>query len=174
MTGTTFTPADHLAQVVASVDGAADPRLAEILRAALRHLHAFVAEVGLTRDEWFAGIEFLTRVGQTCDGERQELILLSDVLGVSMLVEMLGQAAGGGIAGATSPTEPTVFGPFHVDGAPARPLGASIVDRDVGGQPLTVRGTVRDTAGNPLAGATLDVWQTATASTTSRTPTSRR
>lgn len=153
--GTKVTPGDHLAQVQASVEGAADPRLAEIMRAALAHMHAFVQEVGLTRDEWFAGIDFLTRVGQACDAERQEFILLSDVLGVSMLVEMLGQGTTAGV------TEPTVFGPFHVDGAPPRPLGSSVVDTDLGGETLTVHGTVRDPAGAPIAGACLDVWQTA-------------
>lgn len=153
---TNTSPAEHLAQVQASFDGTADTRLAEIMRAAVAHLHAFVEEVGLTRDEWFAGVDFLTRVGQMCDGQRQETILLSDTLGVSMLVEMLDHA------GAPGTTEPTVFGPFHVDGAPARPLGASIVDREVpGGEPLTVRGTVRSLDGTPLGGAQLDVWQTA-------------
>jgi hydroxyquinol 1,2-dioxygenase len=152
----TTTPAEHLAQVQASFDDAADPRLAEILRAAVAHLHAFVAEVGLTRDEWFAGIDFLTRVGQMCDGQRQETILLSDTLGVSMLVEMLNHAAAPGT------TEPTVFGPFHVDGAPERPQGGSIVDGDaVDGEPLTVQGQVRDQHGRPVGGARLDVWQTA-------------
>jgi hydroxyquinol 1,2-dioxygenase len=149
------TPEEHLAQVQVSVEGAEDARLVEIVQAAVRHLHAFVTEVGLTRDEWFAGVDFLTRVGQMCDDRRQEVILLSDVLGVSMLVEMTGQAASPGA------TEPTVFGPFHVEGAPPRPLGSTIVDRDVGGEPLTVHGTVRDTEGTPLAGARLDVWQTA-------------
>ena len=152
---TKTTPAEHLAQVQASFEAAADPRLAEIMRAAVAHLHAFVEEVGLTRDEWFAGIDFLTRVGQTCDDERQETILLSDTLGVSMLVEMLNDA------GSPGTTEPTVFGPFHVDGAPERALGASIVDTDIGGEPLLVHGTVRNPRGAPLAGARLDVWQTA-------------
>jgi hydroxyquinol 1,2-dioxygenase len=149
------TPEEHLAQVQASVEGAGDARLVEIVQAAVRHLHAFVTEVGLTRDEWFAGVDFLTRVGQMCDDRRQEVILLSDVLGVSMLVEMTDRAATPGT------TEPTVFGPFHVEGAPRRPLGSTIVDRDVGGEPLTVHGTVRDAAGAPVAGACLDVWQTA-------------
>jgi hydroxyquinol 1,2-dioxygenase len=149
------TPEEHLAQVQASVEGACDARLVEIVQAAVRHLHAFVTEVGLTRDEWFAGVDFLTRVGQMCDDRRQEVILLSDVLGVSMLVEMTDRAATPGT------TEPTVFGPFHVEGAPRRPLGSTIVDRDVGGEPLTVHGTVRDAAGAPVAGACLDVWQTA-------------
>jgi hydroxyquinol 1,2-dioxygenase len=153
--GRKVTPEEHLAQVQASVEGADDARLAEIVQAAVKHLHAFVTEVGLTRDEWFAGVDFLTRVGQMCDDRRQEVILLSDVLGVSMLVEMTGQAPTPGA------TEPTVFGPFHVEGAPPRPLGSTIVDRDVGGEPLTVHGTVRDTGGAPVAGACLDVWQTA-------------
>jgi hydroxyquinol 1,2-dioxygenase len=153
--GRKVTPEEHLAQVQASVEDADDARLAEIVQAAVKHLHAFVTEVGLTRDEWFAGVDFLTRVGQMCDDRRQEVILLSDVLGVSMLVEMTGQAPTPGA------TEPTVFGPFHVEGAPPRPLGSTIVDRDVGGEPLTVHGTVRDTGGAPVAGACLDVWQTA-------------
>ena len=152
----TMTPAEHLAQVQASFDAALDPRLAEIMRAAVAHLHAFVADVGLTRDEWFAGVDFLTRVGQMCDGQRQETILLSDTLGVSMLVEMLNHA------GAPGTTEPTVFGPFHVDGAPERPDGASIVDDEhADGEPLTVGGQVRDQEGRPVPGARLDVWQTA-------------
>ena len=143
----TTSPAEHLAQVQASFDDAPDPRLAEIMRAAVVHLHAFVAEVGLTRDEWFAGIDFLTRVGQMCDGQRQETILLSDTLGVSMLVEMVNHA------GAPGTTEPTVFGPFHVGGAPERPCGASIVDdeRD-GGEALTVGGRVCDHEGRPVPG----------------------
>lgn len=153
--GPKVTPEEHLAQVQASVEGADDARLAEIVQAAVKHLHAFVTEVGLTRDEWFAGVDFVTRVGQMCDDRRQEVILLSDVLGVSMLVEMTGQAATPGT------TEPTVFGPFHVEGAPPRPLGSTIVDRDVGGEPLTVHGTVRDSTGAPVGGACLDVWQTA-------------
>ncbi len=88
-----------------------NPRLAEITKSLIRHLHEFVAEVDLTREEWFAGIEALTRTGQMCDDQRQEFILLSDTIGVSMLVEMINHVA------AEGSTEPTVFGPFHVDGA---------------------------------------------------------
>jgi protocatechuate 3,4-dioxygenase beta subunit len=156
-----ITPGEHLAQVQEAFAGTGDARFGEIMRSLVGHLHAFVSEVGLTRDEWFAGIDFLTRVGQMCDDQRQEFILLSDTLGVSMLVEML---AHGGAAGTT---EATVFGPFHVEGAPARPLGASIVEAGEGGgggddgEPLVVSGTVRSLGGAPLAGATLDVWQTA-------------
>jgi protocatechuate 3,4-dioxygenase beta subunit len=148
-----ITPAEHLAQVEASFAG--DDRLAEIMRAAVRHLHAFAEEVGLARDEWFTGIRFLTEVGKMCDDRRQEFILLSDTLGLSMLVEMLDDD------GDEAVTEPTVFGPFHVDGAPERDLGSSIVEVDLGGDPLVMRGTVRDTSGTLIEGARLDVWQTA-------------
>jgi catechol 1,2-dioxygenase len=110
----------------------------------------------LTRDEWFAGIRFLTETGQMCSGERQEFILLSDTLGVSMLVEMLNHG------GAEGTTEPTVFGPFHVDGAPHRQMGDTIVvEPDERDQPLVLRGRVTDLDGNPIADAQLDVWQTA-------------
>ncbi len=150
-----FTPSEHLAQVLASFDDSSDPRLVEISRAAVKHLHAFAEEVGLSRDEWFAGIEFLTAVGAMCDDVRQEFILLSDTLGLSMLVEMLSQG------GADGTTEPTVFGPFHVDGAPARANGDSIVETDTGGEALMVSGTVRALDGSPIVGASVDVWQTA-------------
>jgi protocatechuate 3,4-dioxygenase beta subunit len=147
-----MTPAEHLADVQAAFKPT-DARLGELAAAAVRHLHAFVEETGLTREEWFAGIQFLTAVGHWCDDLRQEFILLSDTLGVSMLVEML---ATNGVPGAT---EPTVFGPFHVDGAPERSLGSSIVDADQGGEALVVRGVVRDVDGKPIGGARLDVWQ---------------
>jgi hydroxyquinol 1,2-dioxygenase len=151
-----ITPAEHLADVLSRYDDSPDDRLAEITRAAIRHLHAFVTEVGLTREEWFAGIEALTRTGQMCDGERQEFILLSDTLGVSMLVEMINHAA------AEGSTEPTVFGPFHVDGAPRREMGDSmVVDHDDEAEPLVVRGVVRGLDGDPIDGARLNVWQTA-------------
>ena len=153
---TQMTPEQHLAEVLARYDDSPNPRLAEISKAAIRHVHEFVAEVGLTREEWFAGIEALTRIGQMCDGERQEFILLSDTLGVSMLVEMINHAAAEGT------TEPTVFGPFHVDGAPRRKMGDDIlVDASEGDRPLLVRGRVTDIGGTPIEGAELDVWQTA-------------
>lgn len=151
----TFTPADHLADVLDAHAHPTDERIGRIVRAAITHLHAFVEEVGLTRDEWFRGIEFLTAVGQMCDDQRQEFILLSDTLGVSMLVEMINQD------GADGTTEPTVFGPFHVADAPLRAIGDSIVDDDDPGTPLTFEGTVRSLDGSPIAGAVVDVWQTA-------------
>lgn len=145
-------PGAHTDAVVASFGNAPD-RLREVLGAAVRHLHGFVSEVGLTRDEWGDGIAFLTAVGQMCTDARQEFILLSDTLGVSMLVELLNQAAPEGC------TEPTVLGPFHVDGAPARSAGESIATRPTAGEPLTLSGQVRSLDGTPLAGATLDIWQ---------------
>lgn len=150
-----MTNEQHLAEVLASYDDSPNPRLAEITRSLVRHLHEFVAEVGLTREEWFAGVEALARAGKLCDESRQEFVLMSDTLGVSMLVEMINHGDAGG-------TEPTVFGPFHVDGAPRREMGESIVtdvmDTD---QTLVVTGTVRDLEGNPISGAELDVWETA-------------
>jgi hydroxyquinol 1,2-dioxygenase len=153
---TAMTPAEHLEEVLASYDENSNPRLVEIMRAATRHLHAFVEETGITREEWFEGIKWLTAVGQKCDDVRQEFILLSDTLGVSMLVEMINQEAAEGT------TEPTVFGPFHMDGAMERELGSSLIDNPVAeGEELVVTGTVRNLDGDPIPGATVDVWQTA-------------
>lgn len=150
-----MTKEQHLAEVIAAYDKSPNPRLAQITTSLIRHLHAFVADVGLTRDEWFAGIEGLTTTGQMCNDERQEFVLLSDTLGVSMLVEMLQHGDSGG-------TEPTVFGPFHVEGAPRRKMGESIViDPMPTDEVLTVTGTVCDLEGEPIEGAELDVWETA-------------
>jgi catechol 1,2-dioxygenase len=146
-----------LADVLSRYESSPNPRLREISEAAVRHLHAFVEEVGLQRDEWFAGIQFLTATGQKCDETRQEFILLSDTLGVSTLVEFVTH---GGTEGTT---ENTVLGPFYVPGSPARARGESmLVDADDGDR-VVIRGTVTDDAGTPLAGATLDCWQNATA-----------
>jgi catechol 1,2-dioxygenase len=146
-----------LEDVLSRHENSPNPRLREITEAAVRHLHAFVAEVGLQRDEWFAGIQFLTAIGQKCDDKRQEFILLSDTLGVSTLVEMLTH---GGTEGTT---ENTVLGPFYVPGSPHRARGETmLVDPDDGDR-VVIRGTVTDADGTPLAGATLDCWQNATA-----------
>jgi catechol 1,2-dioxygenase len=150
-----FTAADHLADVLARYEGSPNPRLAELTTAAIRHLHAFVQEVGLSREEWFAIIDGLTRTGQMCDDQRQEFILASDTLGVSMLVEMINHQA------APGSTEPTVFGPFHVEGSPERAMGESIVVDPGDGEMVTFSGVVRNLAGEPIAGAELDVWETA-------------
>jgi catechol 1,2-dioxygenase len=149
--------AELLADVLSRFENSPNPRLREINEAAVRHLHAFVEEVGLQREEWFAGIQFLTAVGQKCDETRQEFILLSDTLGVSTLVEFVTH---GGTEGST---ENTVLGPFHVPGAPQRARGETmLVDPDDGDR-VVIRGTVTDNEGNPIAGATLDCWQNATA-----------
>lgn len=132
-----------------------NPRLKEIVGALVRHVHAFADEVNLTHAEWEQGIQFLTACGQKSDDTRQEVILLSDVLGLSSLVEMLDYH---GSAGAT---EQTVLGPFYAQGSVARQNGDSIIVTDTGGPRLEVSGTVRDGAGAPIAGARLDVWQTA-------------
>jgi len=144
-----------LADVERSFSGSRDARLREVMEAAVRHLHGFVSEVRPSRDEWRAGIEFLTAVGQTCSETRQEFILLSDVLGVSSLVEMLT------FGGAEGATENTVLGPFYVPGSPMRQNGDSILEDPDPGQPLLVQGRVTDLMGRPLAGAVVDVWQNA-------------
>lgn len=153
---TNITPEAHLEEVLSRYDESPNERLAELTKSFISHLHRFVLEVGLTREEWFAGIEALTRTGQMCDDERQEFILLSDTIGVSMLVEMINHRATAGS------TEPTVFGPFHVEGAPSREMGESIVvDHLDGEEPLVFSGRIIDLEGNPIAGASLDVWSTA-------------
>jgi hydroxyquinol 1,2-dioxygenase len=146
-----------LADVLSRYEESPNPRLREISEAAVRHLHAFVEEVGLQRDEWFAGIQFLTATGQKCDDTRQEFILLSDTLGVSTLVEFVTH---GGTEGGT---ENTVLGPFYVPGSPPRARGESMLVDDDDGDRVVIRGTVTDIAGTPLAGATLDCWQNNTA-----------
>lgn len=128
-----------------------DLRFREIMAAVVRHLHAAVKEVELTQDEWFQAIRFLTKTGQLCDDRRQEFILLSDTLGVSMLVDAINHRKPG------SATESTVLGPFHVANAPKLEMGANI-NQDGKGEPLFMSGSVLDTAGKPIAGATLDIW----------------
>jgi len=145
-----------LDDVVASFDRCPDPRVREIAQAAVRHLHAFVAEVGLTREEWRAGIDFLTAVGHMCSDTRQEFILLSDTLGVSSLVE------GASVEAPEGSTENTVLGPFYVPDSPLRQLGDSTLENEDDGPRLRVRGRVTDLDGRPLSGAEIDVWQNAT------------
>ena len=145
-----------LDDVVASFDQCPDPRVREIAQAAVRHLHAFVSEVGLTREEWRAGIDFLTAVGHMCSDTRQEFILLSDTLGISSLVE------GASVEAPEGTTENTVLGPFYVPNSPLRQLGDSTLENADEGPPLRVRGRVTDLDGAPLAGAEIDVWQNAT------------
>lgn len=129
------------------------PRLREVMTIMVRHLHAAVKEARLTTEEWMTGIEFLTQTGHMCSDWRQEFILLSDVLGVSMLVDALNHDRPEGS------TENTVLGPFYVAGAPHYENGTNIC-LDGKGEPLLVRGRVTDNNGNAVAGATVDVWAT--------------
>lgn len=142
------------AEIVNGRMGAETPaRLREIVSAFVHHLHAAVVETNLTEAEWMEGIRFLTSVGHTCTDWRQEFILLSDVLGISMLVDAVSHDRPEGA------TENTVLGPFYVPSAPAYANGSRIC-LDGKGEPLLVRGQVRNEAGEPLPGVTVEVWQT--------------
>ena len=146
-------PSDALVQqVIERFGNTPDARLRDIMGSLVRHLHAFIQETRLTDSEWMQGIEFLTAVGQKCDDKRQEFILLSDVLGASMQVVA--------VQGDRAPvcTESTVFGPFHVEGAPRIAHGGDIANGATG-TPCVVRGAVRSASGQAIAGATVDVWQ---------------
>ncbi|HVW90912.1 MAG TPA: dioxygenase [Gaiellaceae bacterium] len=139
------------AKAVASFDGCADPRLRELMQSFVSHLHAFATEVALGEDEWRALIDALTATGHITDERRQEFILWSDALGLSMLVDALARPPDGA-------TESTVLGPFYVPGAPLRGYGESMAE-EAAGTPAWVHGRVRSTDGEPIAGAELDVWQ---------------
>ena len=139
-------------RVVDSFAGAPDARLRELTQAAVRHLHAFIREVRLTEEEWKQGIDFLTAVGHLTDERRQEFILLSDTLGASMQTITVNNPADG------DATEATVFGPFFVEDSPRIEHGGDIA-MGAPGQPCWVEGTVRDTAGVPVAGARIEVWE---------------
>jgi hydroxyquinol 1,2-dioxygenase len=143
-------------RVVASFAGAGDERFREIATSLVRHLHAFLADVSLTEQEWAAAVDFLTRTGQKCDDKRQEFILLSDVLGASMAVIDLNHPAGTG--GASPATESTVLGPFFVADAPEFALGDDI-SGGAPGTPCFMSGSVTDTRGEPVPGALLEIWQ---------------
>lgn len=138
--------------VLASFAQTPDERLKTIVRSLVSHLHAFAREVQLTEAEWFRGIEFLTRCGHITDDKRQEFILLSDVLGLSMLTVAMQNDKPEGC------TEATVFGPFHVEGAPQYDAGEDLAN-GAQGQPCVVKGVVRGLGGAPIAGAVMDVWQ---------------
>lgn len=128
------------------------PRLRQVMTALVTHLHAFIREVEPTEAEWLQGIDFLTRTGRICDERRQEFILLSDVLGVSMLVDAINHRS----TEATTPT--TVMGPFHVPDSPRLAHGGNMA-AGAEGEPVIISGTVRSAAGLPIAGAVVDVWQ---------------
>ncbi len=147
-----LTPDEMTAAVIASFDGCSDPRVRELMQAFVGHLHAFVREQRLTSAEWQRAIDILTRTGEITDEHRQEWVLWSDSLGVSMLVDALEHQLPAGA------TESTVRGPFYVAGSPLREYGASIAEQ-AAGAPTLVHGRVLDTSGGAIAGAELDVWQ---------------
>jgi protocatechuate 3,4-dioxygenase beta subunit len=152
MMSTDFSEDSATAAVIGSFADCPDPRLKVVMESFVKHLHGFVGEVEPTLGEWEQAIAFLTDVGHKSVGARQEFILLSDVLGVSMLVDAINNRT------AVDATASTVLGPFHVQDAPARELGADIAVAEDAPR-CVVRGTVRSASGDPLAGAVLDVWQ---------------
>jgi hydroxyquinol 1,2-dioxygenase len=150
---TTTTEDDITAEVLQRFAQTPEPRLRQIMLSLIKHLHAFVEEVELTEAEWFQAIEILTEAGRMCSDKRQEFILFSDTLGVSMVVDLISHRKPDGA------TESTVFGPFHRLGAPEMPAGGNIAYLDQTGTPALVSGRVLDLEGKPIAGALLDVWQ---------------
>jgi hydroxyquinol 1,2-dioxygenase len=140
--------------VVARLKKTKNPRLREIMQSAVKHLHAFAREVNLTEEEWFEGIKFLTAVGQKCDDKRQEFILLSDVLGLSMMCVALNHKTAPGA------TEATVLGPFFAHGAKEYGYGADLREGCTQkGEDVWVSGRVLGTDGKPVPNAALDIWQ---------------
>ncbi|RIX98706.1 6-chlorohydroxyquinol-1,2-dioxygenase [Aureimonas flava] len=146
-----FTEEGSAEAVNARILPEADPRLRRVMESLVKHLHAFVKDVELTESEWEYAIDFLTRTGQICSDSRQEFILLSDALGVSMLVDAINHRRPSGA------TENTVFGPFHVADAPERAMGDTI-SLDGKGELCLYSGRVVDLQGQPIAGAFVDVW----------------
>lgn len=150
---TYFTEENSEDLALARMADSGNPRFVEIMSALIRHLHAAVKEVEITQEEWATAIDFLTRTGKICDDRRQEYILLSDTLGVSMLVDSINHRKGG------QATENTVLGPFYVANAPIREMGADI-NLDGKGRPLVMSGRVLDIHGEPIENALIDTWMT--------------
>jgi protocatechuate 3,4-dioxygenase beta subunit len=148
-----FTEANSEEQVISRITHPKSERFREIMISLIGHLHAMIKDTELTQEEWDIAIDFLTRTGQKCDASRQEYILLSDTLGVSMLVDAINHRKHGGA------TENTVLGPFYVANAPIREMGANI-NLDGKGLPLFMSGKVIDIHGNPISGALIDTWMT--------------
>jgi catechol 1,2-dioxygenase len=147
-----FTEENSAEVVTARNANASDERLKEVMAVITRKLHEAVREIEPTQEEWFKAIMFLTQTGQMCNEWRQEYILLSDILGVSMLVDAINNRKPSGAS------ESTVLGPFHVANAPELPMGSNIC-LDNKGEPMFVHGRILDTAGKPVANAKIDVWQ---------------
>ena len=147
-----FSEERSIETVTARMAECPDPRLRRVMDVVVRKLHEAVQEIEPTQEEWFAAIQFLTETGQACNDWRQEYILLSDVLGVSMLVDAINNRK------PTGASESTVLGPFHVANVPEREMGANI-SLDGKGEPMLVHGKVTDIDGHPIEGVTIDVWQ---------------
>ena len=141
--------------VIARMDQAESARLRDVMEIVIRHLHAIVREAMITQGEWAQAIDFLTRAGKMCSESRQELILLSDILGISMLVDAVDNGAGPGI------TDSTVLGPFYAGQQRELAQGDSILLREETGEPLVMSGHVTDPEGQLVADALIEVWQTA-------------
>src|SRR2546429_1413316 len=150
--GRNKTEDDITAEVLARFSATPDPRLRHIMLSLISHLHAFVKDVQLTEAEWFQAIEILTEGGKMCSDKRQEFILFSDTLGVSMVVDLINHRKPDGA------TESTVFGPFHRLGAPELPAGGNIAPLDKTGTPTPVSGRVLDLDRQPIEGALLQGW----------------
>ncbi len=147
-----FTESDRAEVVIARNADAKSERLKQVMAVLTRHIHAAVKEIEPTTEEWMTALQFLTATGQMCSDWRQEYILFSDIMGVSMLVDAINNRK------PTGASESTVLGPFHLADAPELPMGANIC-LDAKGEPMLVRGRILDTAGKPIAHAKIDVWQ---------------
>ena len=153
MTIRNFSEETLTAEVLRRIEGTPNARLKEVMTSLVKHLHAFVREVRPTQEEWFTGIKFLTDTGHWCDDKRQEYILMSDTLGVSMLVDFINYGK------TDKATESTVLGPFYVEGAPQMEQGANIAKPGTPGEPCVVECGVAGLDGKPVAGALVDVWE---------------
>ena len=140
-------------EVLYRIRNTKNKRLKQVMTSFIKHMHAFVRDVKPTQEEWFKGIQFLTETGHWSTGKRQEFILMSDTLGVSMLVDALNYKAG------KDTTESTVLGPFHRENAPEYALGGNISKHASDGEPCIVSGSVKDAKGKPVANAKLDIWE---------------
>ena len=149
----TYTSENLTAAVLARIAPDASPRIRQVMTALITHVHDFTREVELTPEEWEQGIGFLTELGRWCDDKRQEVILLSDILGVSMLVDAIAHRTHASVS------ETTVLGPFHRENPPVmangQPMSPGVV-----GDPLEVEVRVLDEAGMPIEGAQIDAWHT--------------
>ncbi|ANB12842.1 hypothetical protein AWJ20_1116 [Sugiyamaella lignohabitans] len=153
-----FTDQSFTDLVIGAMGPKTTPKMRRILGSLIQHIHDFTRENHITVDEWLAGVEFINRIGQISDDKRDEGILVSDVFGLESLVDSLTNQIGGA---AGQSTETAIIGPFYRSGSPRYPNGASIIQKDVGGELAWVHGRVTDKQGKPLAGVELEVWHTA-------------